>query len=461
MKFELMLDRMHFSAKPSSKDVAGLKTRFASCSPVCIDVEALEQAVLNGQTFTPAVLVGGAKAEHWNRQQLFGVDIDNTDKQHKPLPDPLTVQQCLDMTAALGFSPALIYATFSSSPNLQKFRICFISNRVITDPDERGWIQGALHALFQGYADTACINPDWLFFGGKETLYKAPEAIFAPEQLLAWYASLAEQSTAEQVEVRPDPKNKPAAITFCDSELEDMKREFDFLGYLQQITGQSGKNSGSRIGFNPCPICGHQDDFYFYPETNTFNCFSTSGDVGGSIIDFLMARERLDKRAAIERFKYDLCGVNRAEEKRQFREKKMIAGAQNVPGVEHGELPKYIIQSTNEKTGKVRYSISCPILADHIRKHTHYLFVRGGAKEAVQRYWYRDGAYRPMSDDELKGYIKSFVERINPTLLRMSDVKEVFSNLTTDLNFVNPEELDADQNVINFQNGLLHLDTRH
>jgi len=41
----------------------------------------------------------------------------------------------------------------------------------------------------------------------------------------------------------------------------------------------------------------------------------------------------------------------------------------------------------------------------------------------------------------------------------MRDVTEVFNDLMSDRRFVKEDKLNADENIINFQNGLLYLDT--
>jgi P4 family phage/plasmid primase-like protien len=96
-----------------------------------------------------------------------------------------------------------------------------------------------------------------------------------------------------------------------------------------------------------------------------------------------------------------------------------------------------------------------PILAEHIRNNLHYKFVRNCATDGVMMYWYKEGYYQLISENELKGYIKSFIPM---ELQKTKDVNEVFGLLTTDLKFVPYEDINDNENVINFKNGLLYLD---
>lgn len=110
---------------------------------------------------------------------------------------------------------------------------------------------------------------------------------------------------------------------------------------------------------------------------------------------------------------------------------------------------------------KKRRWLDCIALADYIREKLPYFFVRREGSENYRRYVYHKGVYRLISDIEFQGYIKAFICKADKTLLKMKDVREVYSMLVTDLDRckVREEMLNADENIINFKNGILHLDT--
>lgn len=115
--------------------------------------------------------------------------------------------------------------------------------------------------------------------------------------------------------------------------------------------------------------------------------------------------------------------------------------------------PSYIY--FDEKAKKMK--VSCPLLARHIRENLHYIFVRDSARGGVLRYVYEDGCYRLYADEMLKGIIKNYITAFDESILKMSDVNEVFGQITTDLKFKTNEELNANEDIINFQNGVLRL----
>jgi len=115
--------------------------------------------------------------------------------------------------------------------------------------------------------------------------------------------------------------------------------------------------------------------------------------------------------------------------------------------------PAYIYYDDKAKKMKV----NCPLLARHIRENLHYIFVRDSARGGVLRYVYEDGCYRLYADEMIKGIIKNYITAFDESILQMRDVNEVFGNITTDLKFKTNEELNADEDIINFQNGILRL----
>ena len=143
-------------------------------------------------------------------------------------------------------------------------------------------------------------------------------------------------------------------------------------------------------------------------------------------------------------------------ERKDYREATIAAGVAACNGVFHNSVtprPDYI--EVNAKTGAAR--VNCPMLAKHIRENLRYIFVRDNGRSGVLKYVYENGCYRLYADEMLKGVIKKYITDYDENILKMSAVDEVFKQLTTDLNFVSHDELNGDEDIINFQNGILRL----
>lgn len=291
-KFKLHIDTVKYKNKKFSKneeEMKKLKYRLQGASPpVEVSLQELIEAVQEGKTVSPTVMKG-TKAEDFVEQQIFMVDIDNK-KTDIPI---LQVEEAISICKKNHLPLALYYYSFSHTEKIPKYRLVFVMNKVIVDSILRATIIQRLIDLFE-QADTSCTNADRVFFGTNK------EAVIC---------DLKARITVDNVLKLP-PKSvivKKSKTSRTDKELEKLINDFDFLSYLKERNGNIVRDTPRYIMFENCEICGHKNDLVYYPETNSFNCFSDKGDVGGTIIDYLMTVEHLTLKQAIRKFKKELC----------------------------------------------------------------------------------------------------------------------------------------------------------
>lgn len=112
--------------------------------------------------------------------------------------------------------------------------------------------------------------------------------------------------------------------------------------------------------------------------------------------------------------------------------------------------------AASSKSGTPEYKVDFKLLAVHIIKSGKYIFVKDTT------YLYDDlGLYKLVCNDVFRGYIMSYVNALDCTLAKTSgidgavrDVKSDDSHRIDDL-----KPFNADTNIINFQNGVLRLNT--
>lgn len=161
-------------------------------------------------------------------------------------------------------------------------------------------------------------------------------------------------------------------------------------------------------------------------------------------------RERMDEL-------YRSSGLYRDKwERDDYRENTITKAIEGCKGVFYTGKPKR--PSFVYVDDKGIEHISCPLLARFFRDNVAMISVRDSGRGGVQRYVYENGQYVPYADEMVKGLIKKFITDYNEFLLKMRDVNEVFQQLITDLNFVTSDMLNADEGLINFKNGLLHIE---
>lgn len=114
-----------------------------------------------------------------------------------------------------------------------------------------------------------------------------------------------------------------------------------------------------------------------------------------------------------------------------------------------------------KKDGSIWYSVSAPILSDYMLKNDRFLFLdTGGEKPPIL--WYSNGVYKPLDLNGFKGKIKDHIAEFDPsdeTLHSSRIYDEVYRQIVISSGRVKSEMLNARQELINFQNGLLDLRT--
>lgn len=144
-------------------------------------------------------------------------------------------------------------------------------------------------------------------------------------------------------------------------------------------------------------------------------------------------------------------------ERRDYREATIQMGIEACHGTFHKstrEAPPFVYY--DKKCDQVKVSV--PLLARYAREHLRYILVRDNGKQGLLVFVYESGCYRLYSNDMLEGILKSYIAAYDETLIKMGQVREALQNLLTDLNYVGQDDLNADEHIINFRNGLLYVD---
>ncbi len=155
-----IFDSKEYKEKPTN--VGEIRKRELSPTPaqVPITINDFAQYVISGRTFSPTVYNkqqtgtdenGKPKYDYATiMQQVFVVDIDNEEPaldengkringQKKPIDNPLTIAEAMEICKKHGVLPFFVYETFSSKAHRDdpaspycKFRLCFVVNKPIT-----------------------------------------------------------------------------------------------------------------------------------------------------------------------------------------------------------------------------------------------------------------------------------------------------------------------------------------
>lgn len=116
------------------------------------------------------------------------------------------------------------------------------------------------------------------------------------------------------------------------------------------------------------------------------------------------------------------------------------------------EIPAFV--KVNDKGHR---SISAALLAKHIRENLDYILVRDNGNQAILKYVYNGGVYQLYDLNMLHGAVKQFIADYDEELVKMNVVKEAVQLILSDLDYLSQDDLNANEGIINFQNGLLQV----
>ena len=341
MKIRLNIDKERFNSKPKGQQTIGA-IRNRLCSPASIreiDADRLSIAVSQGRTFTPAEMTG-TKGDSWKGQQVICADIDNDsgtkDENDKPImiDNPMTPEEAAKAMLQYGIDPYFMYSTFSSRADWPKFRVVLILDEAITDPKEAETITTRFTGIFNRAiphcADTSIYDNARLLFGGRADSIMYESKVITP---LGTLRTLPEPPQDDNEADNPPPQQitKPkgtdsnkkgmgGSYEALLDQFEADKATFDLVGYVHQTTSSRPHRIGAKTFYNPCPICGHNDCFNVTGAL--WHCFSTNhtGINSGTIIQYLMAKDKLEYGNACDIFKFDIMRYDREEWKKAWIE---------------------------------------------------------------------------------------------------------------------------------------------
>lgn len=163
----IWIDERAYTSKPTDAD--RIQTARRTATPRECTIEELIAAIENGQTVVPADFHAVPNPTKTNpnavsyvcdSKQMFFVDVDNERDNFPKMPIEAALQICEDNR----LQPAFWYYTFNSSPDHEKYRLCFLCEEPITDAAQAKRIQHAIMQLFPQH-DKACSDLCRLFYG--------------------------------------------------------------------------------------------------------------------------------------------------------------------------------------------------------------------------------------------------------------------------------------------------------
>lgn len=322
---EIMLDNKEYKRKPVN-DTGAISERIKS-SVTTLTIRELAEAVQNGKTFMPAKLIrkdGVLKRSknNWYSQQVVALDFDND----------ITLQTALN-DEFIRSNAVFLYTTFSHSEELNKFRVVFVLDKVITKYSDFECVMSCLLAKFP-QADKSCKDGSRLFYGGLEVYWFDEGNRLDSQSCIKESLEWDKKNNLSMSHLKPpaSPKKKETLKTISkmrnisnielikNKDVQGMKqivsieqitlRQLEIEGYLKQVNLPEYLGIQHYRSFNDI---FHDEEnpssSIFMVSSGTghwlYKCFSSSSPFLGSIVE---VTAKIQDSSRVEALKF-LCDV--------------------------------------------------------------------------------------------------------------------------------------------------------
>ncbi len=513
MQFTTMIDSVQYKAKPKNEAYA-IKTRLAtSCqTPQDCTTDRLKAAIESGCTFCPATIrptlndkgENSHQAAGFVQQQVFGIDIDNDyksketgKKERLPDGDYLPHGKALEVCEALEIKPFMLYHSFSSTAEVEKYRLLVCLDEPITDDIERERIQKAFVSLFGNAADRSCTNADRIFFGSTpgSVFYTDNDAI-TPKSVFLNIAKAQEEcekaERAEKTAVQRAMKKAGSQAAYeaaKDSKYDATPEELLTLIPVSdpnraewvKITAAYKNSSGDRLTWDTWNSGYHDDN-----EKHDAKTWETCGKAGKNGACGIGTLKYYAKQFNLDGYKNyidDLTAQQRAARQgsagKTAQKKQTAALIENSSG-DQSDSGTHILRFSDGSSVTVpvwvipnksgNFVLSPSLMEETIRSKHKFIYTRDNniSGKACYAYFPDKGRYIFQDEASLMGMCKRMVDDYNRNADKAhrldgytKKLKEVVELLLTldEAATLRPDQMDAHEGKINCESGMIDMKT--
>lgn len=522
VKILTAIDNQGYKSKPKGAEIGTIRNKLAGkAAHHEVTIEQLAGLIAHGHTIQGALLEDKTSPEdprdtdeRFIAQQAFIIDIDNKYKDKatgRELKTPRAIEspeEIKAIAAGAGLQPCIIAESFTSGTAddngqpLKKYHAVFAADKPIKDVKQsRRILNGLINLYNRGEqdkppADRACKDPARIIFGTTPNKFiDVNSVVNSTETLLNCFPEPAEpepeELPREPERPEPAPSSQPAeprsSLGTWNDKYKNVEAEPDVLlqmidtntlSYEEfcKVTGSFKAAGGSRDIWEVWAD-SYQTDKHTHAEVMKANR-QTFEKMNGKRQTIGTLKKYCEKYApdTYKAYIAELAAETQTERKKRGRKPKAAQAptenstqSQTEPQSQGGRVPLEYPRGKQKPQNYVDFAfrdhnnkivIVPQYLAENVRRTCKYIFVKGSdPAEQVRRFWYSKGVYIPIPDEYIKNELRKRIEVFGKELAKKSSIEEAFYHLTIDNVFHSDTELNSDENIINFKNGLLKLDT--
>lgn len=159
---EVLLDEVEHTAKPQGKEV-GRITKALPNNRVKVAISNLASFIEKGCSFKASVLTSTTK-DSFVSSNIVALDVDNKESY-------TTIDEFMKLTGEAQLKPFMMYETFSSKDDHQRFRVLYRFSKTITDSEEMEKLYNYVWSLFPTVDLDYSVDHSKILYGGKKVVF--------------------------------------------------------------------------------------------------------------------------------------------------------------------------------------------------------------------------------------------------------------------------------------------------
>ena len=156
-KYDVLVDTVSYDEKPEGKQIAEITNRLPH-NPRALSIEQIANLAVSGHSWKASVL-SGTSNNSFVSTSLVALDIDNKNSY-------TSIDEFLSIDSI--YKPCLIYTTFSSTDNHERFRAVYAFDRTILTYNEAESLYKEVQVQYEGVDIDKSVGPGKILFGGKD-----------------------------------------------------------------------------------------------------------------------------------------------------------------------------------------------------------------------------------------------------------------------------------------------------
>lgn len=191
---EVLLDEVKHTEKPQAKEV-GRITRALPNNRIKVTIPQFARFIERGCSFKASILTSTTK-DSFVSSNIVALDIDNKESY-------TSIANFMAQTKAAGLKPFMLYETFSSTPEHERYRVLYRFNKTITDAEEMEKLYNYVWSLFPQVDLDYSVDHSKILYGGKNVVFHNIEVNEVPD--LSNVSFIKKQTKVAQKQTKNQP----------------------------------------------------------------------------------------------------------------------------------------------------------------------------------------------------------------------------------------------------------------